>query len=382
MIRDAQGYVVSFKSVETTNPYQVMSSLKHTQFVSRAKPRLGYIVTEKAEQKSRGIYAERQQKKLRAEQQQAEDRATNARLAKEENASIRKFRLRCPPPPPEPAQTGPWYDPNRSYDPASETHEERQKFIREKLTSVLSEDRIKFSLRRSGHLGIDPAIAEHNEQMVTNSILGQRTSYLAQQRCDREEYIRQFVREDAERLNTQILNDHYRIWYRERLEKLAQLGPLLTRGIEMLDLALSNGGDTFSYDVGTLVEVMIKHVFEPADALFGEMSQEIALEEVGAAYLKAVWPMAGLDVLHSYFLNERDHSRPFPMRPSVWSRALRSFARQSTTPRRLSTLSLPSWSRRLASARPSLMVLRALALGPAWLLQLASRSAVSRRCPG
>ncbi|USP79463.1 hypothetical protein yc1106_06737 [Curvularia clavata] len=177
----------------------------------------------------------------------------------------------------------------------SQTDEESRKYVQERLMNILGPERMKFELLPSGHNHIDPAIADYNQQLATNYLLEQWEAHKIEQRRQEEEQKRQAEEEGAERLRIQILLNHYRERYINRVERLALYAPDLTKGIDLIEAALMTGDREKAAGV---TRALVNEVLLPIYGLLTECKQEIPLEEVGADKLKGVWPLERLEAMY------------------------------------------------------------------------------------
>ena len=202
---------------------------------------------------------------------------------------------------PEPPMTPATYLDSIKVEPIHDPVE-RKKFIDSTLTSILGPERMKVRLLPSGHSGIDPIIAEHNNRQMADHMLAQQDAIQAEERRKFALQQQQAAEEEANRSRIATLLEYHRGHYLERLQKLAQYGPQLAKGIDMLEHAIQHADMQMTYEVS---KEFFEAVVDPIDTMFQIMAQEIALEEEGAAHLKTVWPLERMSALHS-FLSEQD----------------------------------------------------------------------------
>jgi hypothetical protein len=248
------------------------------------------------EAEARVIIAERQRKKLLALQQQQKHEAAQARQRAEYETYLRNQRRREALrllPPEEPIHTTDLPDP----DPIGD-HIERHRFVQEKLTSILGAERMNAPILPSGHSPIDPVIAEYNQQQALNAL----AEYDAEQRrIAEEQYIRQ-QQEQEQAFKINVLVDHYRAKYVQRVEQLEQCGPYLALGVDKLETAVSNKAMDEDTTLGVLQ--MTHEILIPSLNKLKEMDPEIPLDVEGAQRLKAAWPFDRLKGVFGWMLSE------------------------------------------------------------------------------
>jgi hypothetical protein len=201
-----------------------------------------------------------------------------------------------PLPSPSPNLTSNLQHPPKFYE--NQTHEERRAYILEKLTNVLGEERMREPMLPSGHNPMEPVIAEHNQRMVKIFLLNQRDAERAEAQRQHIEQIRLAREEEAARLKTQILLDHYKDIYQGRIDILAMYAGDMLQGIDRLEHLLQTGSP--GWEVDNVMKVMAHQVFEPIYCLLQEFDSEIPLDPEGAEKLMGAWPMARLDGLYKF----------------------------------------------------------------------------------
>ncbi|KAI8931546.1 hypothetical protein NX059_011201 [Plenodomus lindquistii] len=187
-----------------------------------------------------------------------------------------------------PPANGALTDPNPIAD-----HVERKRFIDETLTSILGPERMKFQLSRSGHSGIDPIIAQHNQKSATQDLLNKFHARRVEERQIAKERQRQADVQEAERLRTAVLLDHYRAQYVNHVASLIEFGPLLNNALDHLNTAA--GTQANHHDIPSIVSAILSQIFVPVYTIIEKMKQQIPLEEEGSKALKTAWPLDHLD---------------------------------------------------------------------------------------
>ena len=117
----------------------------------------------------------------------------------------------------------------------NQTSEERRAYVREKLTNVLGEEKMKEPILPSGHNPMEPVMAEHNQRMATISLLSQFEAHKVEMQRQYDEQIRLAREEEANRLKTQILLGHYTDVYKGRINVLAWHTGHMLEGIDRLE---------------------------------------------------------------------------------------------------------------------------------------------------
>ncbi|CAO2658388.1 Nn.00g061110.m01.CDS01 [Neocucurbitaria sp. VM-36] len=316
-------YNVVKDAVKDTAPYivatglgKIMGSFKRTRFQTPLPPiakttrraadrgridkhkRFNFPFPEmgKLEAEARAKYEERQLMNYRVAQEANVRKAETRSVAKEEGA---RNSSRLPSPPPlEPVDyMSTLQDHLPSEDPAV-----RQQFINGKLKSILGEQCMHLGVGLpSGHSGIDPVIAEYNQQKATAELHQQIEAWKAEERRKAEEQQQQLAREEEERQRIQAILEVARGRYMEHVEILAKYGPQLREGITMMDAALHDNNMPY---LANIVQAMTTEILEPANALFKEMDNNIPLEEEGARVLKEQWPVERIDEVYTFLKNE------------------------------------------------------------------------------
>ncbi|KAH7397273.1 hypothetical protein BKA66DRAFT_566394 [Pyrenochaeta sp. MPI-SDFR-AT-0127] len=166
----------------------------------------------------------------------------------------------------------------------NEDHVERQKFVRDRLSSMVSEERMQLGLGYpSGHSGIDSVIAEYNQQKAISALWDKINA------------------QEAERKEIELNHIEGRNRYKARVEQLAYFGPKLSNGIDMFELALQeNNMDV----VVIVVRDIITNILMPIDAIFKNMDNDVSLEEEGARILKEQWPIGRLENVYIFLRNQ------------------------------------------------------------------------------
>jgi hypothetical protein len=181
------------------------------------------IKSEETREKQIRLQQETQWKELAERAKRREQcRAPSDRWSVERLISIKNTRPEwtLPPPPPPPPETieKPQYS-DEFYD--NQTPEERARFINERLTNILGEEKMKEPILPSGHNPMDPVIAEHNQRAATISILNYFDAQQAETQRQKNAHMRLAREEEATRLKTQVLYSHNRDIYEGRINKLA-----------------------------------------------------------------------------------------------------------------------------------------------------------------
>ncbi|KAI4906040.1 hypothetical protein J4E90_010955 [Alternaria incomplexa] len=186
----------------------------------------------------------------------------------------------------------------------NQTSEERRAYVREKLTNVLGEQKMKEPILPSGHNPMEPVIAEHNQRMATISLLNQFEAHKADVERQHHEQIRLAREEEATRLKTQILLGHYKDVYKGRINVLAWHTGHMLEGIDRLEHLLQTGEQ---WEVAKVVQVLTHQVFEPVKRVLEEFDADIPLDPDGAQKLKEAWPMARLQGLYDFLLGRSNN---------------------------------------------------------------------------
>lgn len=194
-----------------------------------------------------------------------------------------------------------YMDAIRDIYPPIEDHAERKAFIRNKLALILGEENMDRSLLPSGHSGIDSVIANHCRQKATQDLLDEFTAYNAEQHRIVEEQQRRLAEEEASQLKVQVLLEHYRSRYTERVEKIASFGPQLNKAIDLLEIAMQNNSPNA---IATIALAIVEQIIRPTYTILEAMDIEIPLEEVGAKGLQTEWPLERLDKVYTLLKNE------------------------------------------------------------------------------
>jgi len=181
----------------------------------------------------------------------------------------------------------------------NQTSEERRAYVREKLTNVLGEEKMKEPILPSGHNPMEPVMAEHNQRMATISLLSQFEAHKVEMQRQYDEQIRLAREEEANRLKTQILLGHYTDVYKGRINVLAWHTGHMLEGIDRLEHLLQTGEQ---WEVAKVVQVLTHQVFEPVKRVLEEFDADIPLDPDGAQKLKEAWPMARLQALYDFLL--------------------------------------------------------------------------------
>lgn len=179
----------------------------------------------------------------------------------------------------------------------NQTFEESRQYSHERLMEILGPERMQAPLLPSGHNPVDPVIDEYYRQVATNNILEQWEAQKAEMRQQAEEQQRLAAEEEVARFKTQVLLDHYRAIYIDRLERLALYGPHLDLGIDMLEEALHTNNMA---KAAIVVRDLTHQILLPVHGLLLECDREIPLEEIGAEKLKSVWPVQRLEAMYTY----------------------------------------------------------------------------------
>jgi len=181
----------------------------------------------------------------------------------------------------------------------NQTSEERRAYVREKLTNVLGEEKMKEPILPSGHNPMEPVIAEHNQRMATISLLNQFKDHKVDVQRQYDEQIRLAREEEVTRLKTQILLGHYKDVYKGRINVLAWHTGHMLEGIDRLEHLLQTGEQ---WEVARVVQVLTHQVFEPVKRVLEEFDADIPLDPDGAQKLKEAWPTARLQALYDFLL--------------------------------------------------------------------------------
>lgn len=183
----------------------------------------------------------------------------------------------------------------------NQTSEERRAYVREKLTNVLGEEKMKEPILPSGHNPMEPVIAEYNQRMATIGLLNQFEAHRAEAQGQYNKRMRLAREEEAALLKTKVLLDYYKDVYQGRIDVLAwHTGDMLS-GIDRLEYLIQNGEP---WEVTKVVQVLTHQVFEPVKRLLEEFDAYIPLDPEGAQRLKQAWPMARLQALYDFQLGK------------------------------------------------------------------------------
>jgi hypothetical protein len=251
------------------------------------------------------LLQEEQRKMMEEKKRRQQFRASSDRWTRERRMAIKDSRPQytTPPPPPYVPEKSPYSD--EFY--ANQTPEERKKFIHERLTNILGEERMNAPILPSGHNPIDPVIADHNQRVATASIIdsfeAQRAElqrHVDEQRCMAREKEEAYAR-------AEVLFNHYRNIYWGRINKLAMYTGEMADGIQLLDNALANDD---VWVVANTVQVLTHQIFEPIHSLLLECDNEIPLDVVGAQMLKNAWFIALLNELYEYLVSKAEGLEP------------------------------------------------------------------------
>ncbi|KAH6863626.1 hypothetical protein B0T12DRAFT_339314, partial [Alternaria alternata] len=190
---------------------------------------------------------------------------------------------------------------------ANQTPEERHKFIHERLTNILGEEKMKAPILPSGHNPIDPVIAEHNKRVATESIIDAFESRRAeiQRRADEQMWMAHQAHKAYVR--TEVLWNHYHNIYQGRINRLAMYSGEMGNNIDLLDNAIANND---VWEVANTVQFLTQQIFEPVLGLLQECDNEIPLAVDDAQKLKAIWPLARLEEVYGYLVSKADGLEP------------------------------------------------------------------------
>ncbi|KAH6865479.1 hypothetical protein BKA58DRAFT_442260 [Alternaria rosae] len=256
---------------------------------------------------------ERQRKDLteRKRRQQTQRRAPNDQHSTKRLGGIENTHSQWKPltVPPSPKTFSNLQYPAEFYE--NQTPEERRAYVREKLTNVLGEEKMRAPILPSGHNPMEPVIAEYNQCMATIGLLNQFKAHRAEAQRQYNEQMRLAREEEAARLNTKVLLDYYKNVYQGRIDVLAwHTGDMLS-GIERLEYLIQNGE---LWEVTKVVQVLTHQVFEPVKRLLEEFDADIPLDPEGAQRLKQAWPMARLQALYDFLLGKANGLDPQTVR--------------------------------------------------------------------
>ena len=242
----------------------------------------------KIEDAERRRSEEDRRKWLAKEKQEAELRKQYTAWLENQEANKKDWSLHVKPSP----------EPTQDVPAPEETHEERRKFINDRLTAILDPERMKMpALLPSGHNPMHPVIAQHKEYMYQQNVLNQWESYKAEQRRQAEET-------EATRQQIQAKVKHYRDRYILRLEKLVSFSTPLARGIDQFEAVMM---PLDKWGAANIVRILTWQIFNPIQDLLNDCAKEISLEDVGAQEVKNAWPMERMEKLltflqHQYYL--------------------------------------------------------------------------------
>ncbi|CAN9099223.1 unnamed protein product [Alternaria alternata] len=246
-----------------------------------------------------------QLKMAQEKKRQKELRASSNQWAVDRHMSIKASRSQLTPPPPPPyvPEKSPYSD--EFY--ANQTPEERHKFIHERLTDILGEEKMKAPILPSGHNPIDPVIAEHNKRVATESIIDAFESRRAetQRRVDEQMWMAHQAHKAYVR--TEVLWNHYHNIYQGRINRLAMYTGEMGDNIDLLDNAIANND---VWEVANTVQFLTQQIFEPVLGLLQECDNEIPLAVDDAQKLKAIWPLARLEEVYGYLVSKADGLEP------------------------------------------------------------------------
>jgi len=186
----------------------------------------------------------------------------------------------------------------------NQTSEQRRAYVREKLTNVLGEEKMKEPILPSGHNPMEPVISEHNQRMATISLLSQFEAHKVEVQRQHDEQIRLAREEEVTRLKTQILLGHYKDVYKGRINVLAWHTGHMLQGIDQLEHLLQTGEQ---WKAAKVVQVLTHQVFEPVKRVLEEFDADIPLDPDGAQKLKEAWPMARLQALYDFLLGRSNN---------------------------------------------------------------------------
>jgi hypothetical protein len=248
---------------------------------------------------------EEQLKMAEEKKRQKELRASSDQWAVDRHMSIKASRSQLTPPPPPPyvPEKSPYSD--EFY--ANQTPEERRKFIHERLTNILGEEKMKAPILPSGHNPIDPVIAEHNKRVATESIIDAFESRRAeiQRRVDEQMWMAHQAHKAYVR--TEVLWNHYHNIYQGRINRLVMYTGEMGDNIDLLDNAIANND---VWEVANTVQFLTQQIFEPVLGLLQECDNEIPLAVDDAQKLKAIWPLARLEEVYGYLVSKADGLEP------------------------------------------------------------------------
>lgn len=248
---------------------------------------------------------EEQLKTAEEKKRKKELRASSDQWAVDRHMSIKASRSQLTPPPPPPyvPEKSPYSD--EFY--ANQTPEERHKFIHERLTNILGEEKMKAPILPSGHNPIDPVIAEHNKRVATESIIDAFESRRAeiQRRVDEQMWMAHQAHKAYVR--TEVLWNHYHNIYQGRINRLAMYTGEMGDNIDLLDNAIANND---VWEVANTVQFLTQQIFEPVLGLLQECDNEIPLAVDDAQKLKAIWPLARLEGVYGYLVSKADGLEP------------------------------------------------------------------------
>ncbi|CAN9150695.1 unnamed protein product [Alternaria alternata] len=248
---------------------------------------------------------EEQLKMAEEKKRKKELRASSNQWAVDRHMSIKASRSQLTPPPPPPyvPEKSPYSD--KFY--ANQTPEERHKFIHERLTNILGEEKMKAPILPSGHNPIDPVIAEHNKRVATESIIDAFESRRAeiQRRADEQMWMAHQAHKAYVR--TEVLWNHYHNIYQGRINRLAMYSGEMGNNIDLLDNAIANND---VWEVANTVQFLTQQIFEPVLGLLQECDNEIPLAVDDAQKLKAIWPLARLEEVYGYLVSKADGLEP------------------------------------------------------------------------
>ncbi|OAG13696.1 hypothetical protein CC77DRAFT_1067635 [Alternaria alternata] len=248
---------------------------------------------------------EEQLKMAEEKKRQKELRASSDQWAVDRHMSIKASRSQLTPPPPPPyvPEKSPYSD--EFY--ANQTPEERRKFIHERLTNILGEEKMKAPILPSGHNPIEPVIAEHNKRVATESIIDAFESRRAeiQRRVDEQMWMAHQAHKAYVR--TEVLWNHYHNIYQGRINRLAMYTGEMGDNIDLLDNAIANND---VWEVANTIQFLTQQIFDPVLGLLQECDNEIPLAVDDAQKLKAIWPLARLEEVYGYLVSKADGLEP------------------------------------------------------------------------
>lgn len=248
---------------------------------------------------------EEQLKMAEEKKRQKELRASSDQWAVDRHMSIKASRSQLTPPPPPPyvPEKSPYSD--EFY--ANQTPEERRKFIHERLTNILGEEKMKAPILPSGHNPIDPVIAEHNKRVATGSIIDVFESRRAEIQRRVDEQMWMAYQAHKAYVRTEVLWNHYHNIYQGRINRLAMYTGEMSDNIDLLDNAIANND---VWEVANTVQFLTRQIFEPVLGLLQECDNEIPLAVDDAQKLKAIWPLARLEEVYGYLVSKADGLEP------------------------------------------------------------------------